>query len=379
MRPPFFLSCLLAAALFACAPSATTVLDPAAREQLDAIERRVSNGDDAGARKALDLFVAAHPSGSARSAAQPYENELASRELAPFEPAFAELSAALSEHDDTVAQSILQRVLARRPRGAALVKAQAFAGILAGRRLARALDLSLEAEASGASGTFRVYLNAAHALPEVVLVRCPGSALDFLSIAVDPSGIEQRTQRRVMIEALDELELAPGVPQRIELGTFHVPVGGLVGARGMWRVDTMGGTLERAGRTLPANHIAVGACEVVRLDPRLPTAAVEPAELLDYVERGIPGTAALIERAVRIDAARRDEALDLLTPALLARTLEECERCAPALRWLSGQTDPSASGSNWRRWLSARAESRARRATPALDLPIDGKPFLEQR
>jgi hypothetical protein len=142
---------------------------------------------------------------------------------------------------------------------------------------------------------------------------------------------------------------------------------------------TMGGTLERAGRTLPANHIAVGACEVVRLDPRLPTAAVEPAELLDYVERGMPGTAALIERAVRIEAARRDEALDLLTPALLARTLEECERCAPALRWLSGQSDPSASGSNWRRWLSARAESRARRATPALDLPIDGKPFLEQR
>ncbi|MFM7299021.1 MAG: hypothetical protein ACKO4Q_17585, partial [Planctomycetota bacterium] len=364
---------ILAALLAACATQGGSV-SAAALAQLGRAEEREREGDLAGARTELEI-AKVQAGGVARLGERGTRLEfaLAAAELEPFRALFDELSAALERRDHELAARLVLRADALQPRGAAALKLTAFRNILDGRRTAEALGLRLAAEPTGNEGEYRVTLHARNELPESVRLRCPGSALKFLSLGVSEVGIESRARRRVLTDALADLELKSGADVVVELGTFYVPSRGLVAARGRWMLSTLGGTLELGERELPANSFDAQSCEVVRLDPCLPSSAVEPAEFARYVERGAPSLPALLERTGRLAPERRDEALDLATPALLRCIPEELERIAPALRWLSGLDEPPVDARGWKAWLEARGARASDPARPRLDLPSDGR------
>lgn len=367
------LATILAALLAACATQGG-VVSGAALAQLGRAEEREREGELAAARTELEI-AKVEAGGLARLGERGARLEfaLASSELEPFRALFDELSTALERRDHELAQRLVVRAEALRPRGAAESRLAAFRNILDGRRTAAALGLRLVAEPVGAEGEYRVTLHAHHELGEPVRLHCPGSALKFLSLGVSEAGIESRARRRVLTDALSDLELESGLEVEIALGTFYVPSRGLVAARGRWTLSTLGGTLRLGARELPANSFEAERCEVVRLDPRLPTEPVEPAEFARYVERGAPSLPALLERAGRLASERRDEALDLATPALLRYIPDELERIAPALRWLSGLDEPPADARGWKSWLEARRARAADPARPRLDLPSAGR------
>ena len=72
-----------------------------------------------------------------------------------------------------------------------------------------------------------------------------------------------------------------------------------------------------------------------------------------------------------LEPARREEALDLLTPVLLRRSRLELAPLVPTLRWLSGQRELGADSEAWWRWLEQRRDGK--RDVPdqggGLDLP----------
>ena len=369
MKSVPFLPGMLAALLAACATQGGSV-STAALEPLARAEEREREGDLAGARTELEI-AKSRAGGVARLGERGtrLEYALAAAELEPFHALFDELSNALERRDHELAMRLLVRADALRPCGAAALKLSAFRNILDGRRTAEALGLRLVAEPGGTEGEYRVTLHARHELPETVRLRCPGSALKFLSLGVSETGIESRARRRVLTDALANLELESGRDIAVVLGTFYVPARGLVAARGRWTLSTLGGTLELGERELPANSFVAAGCEIVRLDPRLPSSAVEPAEFARYVERGAPSLPALLERAGRLAPERREEALELAAPALLRYIPEELERIAPALRWLSGLDEPPVDARGWKAWLEARGARAGDPARPKLDLP----------
>jgi len=360
---------MLAALLAACATQGGSV-SAAALAHLERAEEREREGDLALARTELELAKRQGLGvGRLHDRGTRLEFALATAELEPFRGLFDELSAALERRDHELAARLVLRADALRPRGAAAHKLTAFRNILDGRRTAEALGVRLAAEPTGAEGEYRVTLHARHELALTVRLRCPGSALKFLSLGVNEAGIESRARRRVLTDALADLEIESGRDVEVVLGTYYVPARGLVVARGRWTLSTLGGTIELGERVLPANSFVAAGCEVVRLDPRLPSSAVEPAEFARYVERGAPSLPALLERAGRLAPERRDEALDLATPALARYLPEELERIAPALRWLCGLDEPPLDARGWKAWLEARGSRARDPARPALDLP----------
>lgn len=360
---------LCAALLASCATWGGAVSSPATLAQLEQAERAFAEGDLRAARGALDAAFALQPRGAGLERARRLDGQLGARELEPFEPAFHELALALEGRDQELATRVLNAIELRGPRGVAAQRAAAFRNIVDGRATTGALELRLEAEPTRDEGEFRVLLCARNELWSELRLHCPGSALDFTALGVNEAGIESRTKRRVLTDALEDLELPQGKLVRVPLGTFYVPSRGLLAARGGWSLTTLGGGIVRDGRELPANSFVVRGCEVLRVDPRLPAGEVEPAEFARYVERGAPSLAALLERSARLAPARREEALDLATPALSAYLPEELERVAPALRWLTALDEPPPDGESWRAWLGERVRRRSTPARPALDMP----------
>jgi hypothetical protein len=218
---------------------------------------------------------------------------------------------------------------------------------------------------------WQVALVAQHASESPVRLRIQSGSLSFLATGVNPAGVEQRAAVNRFVDVLGDVELPPHEVRRVPLGEFRLAVDGLIASRGRWELALNAGSLEVEGRELPAMHVAVEPCEVVRLDQRLPTAAVEPSELVRYVQAGAPSIAALLERAVRIDNARRAEALEAVIPAALALDDDNLKRIVPALRWLGGERKIGGDPRAWRSWLEARLaaseKSRSGRATSAGD------------
>ena len=94
----------------------------------------------------------------------------------------------------------------------------------------------------------------------------------------------------------------------------------------------------------------------------------EPAELARYASGATPWLPALLERAVRVAPERRGEALDLLAPLVETSTPAQIERLAPALRWLSGASDPEAGHLGWKSWFRDRARPPEPESGSGLDI-----------
>ena len=287
-----------------------------------------------------------------------------------FVPAFDALTAAVDAHDDELARRILQRIQARRPDTPTARRAEAFERILDGRALTAALDMRLvQEQASG--GHIAVFFEARHDLDRTLRVRTAPAMLELLLAGVDRIGFERHSARSVAVGQIADFEIPPGAPIRIGLGDFELVPGTALAVRGRWSLVLLPGDIYSGGEPFPATGFEVAPCSVVRLAAFLPSAEVEPAELLRYLEEDAFSTPAMLERAVRIDSDRRAEALDLLTPYVLASAPPEIERAVPALRWLSGRRELGGDPLAWQSWLRARADRRTEdeRVAPALDLP----------
>jgi hypothetical protein len=288
-----------------------------------------------------------------------------------FVPAFDSLTAAVDAHDDETARRILARILARDPDEPTRRRAEAFERILDGRALVAELDLRLVQEPAEQEGKILVFFEARHGLDAPLRVRTAPASLHLLLAGVDLTGFEHRTARTVTIGAIADFRIEPGVTTRIGLGDFELMPGTALAVRGSWDLQLLPGEILLAGQSYPATGFQVSPCSAGRLAAFLPGEPVEPAELLRYLQGSEFSMPALIERTVRIEPERRAEALDLLTPTVLAAAPLEVERVVPALRWLSGQRELGGDPLAWQGWLEARQQRRLeeQRQTPDLELP----------
>jgi hypothetical protein len=291
---------------------------------------------------------------------------------ATFVPAFDALTAAVDAHDDETARRILARIQARNPDGPTQRRADAFERILDGRDLVGALELRLVHELAETEGKILVFFEARHELDEPLRVRTAPATLNLLLAGIDMTGFEHRTARTVTVDAIADFKVAPGGPTRIGLGDFQLMTGTALAVRGRWDLQLLPGEIRRAGESYPATGFQVAPCTAGRLAAFLPTEAVEPAELLRYLEGSEFSMPALIERTVRIEPKRRGEALDLLTPYMLAAAPLEVERVVPALRWLSGQRELGGDPLAWQGWLEVRRQRQLEEATEVQDIELPG-------
>lgn len=359
----------LAASLFAAGActSASERVDPRFEADLRNVERALADRDDARARELIDALESRQPTGAAQQRAARLEAALAEREFAPYTATFEALAAALRDRDSVVARRVLERLQSSGAPDSVLAQAAAFERILAGREVVAGLDLHLVAELTSEPNVYAVVLRASHAGDVPVHLQVPSGSLSFLATGVDPSGIERRSAVSSSLDVLADVELSPHAQRDIALGRFSLSVGGLIAARGRWELALNAGTLTSGARELPAMNVSVAPCEVVRLDPRLPTGAVAPDELVRYVEAGAPSIAALLERAVRIDNSQRDAALEALLPAALKLDDEQLKRILPALRWLGGERALGGDPRAWRLWLQSRVAARGERGSGQRD------------
>lgn len=292
---------------------------------------------------------------------------------AAFLPACDALQAAVEDGDEAVARRILASLLARRPPANIVALARAYERILDGRVLVRGLRLrlvSLPAEDPG--GGLRLALEASHAEEADLILRVPPSNLRRTLVGMDAGGNQSMGLSTRLAADLSDLRLPAGEVVTVAFLEYELDVGGFLAIRERWDLDLRAGEIELDGRRLPAQGVSVAFAERIAIAGFLPTQAVEPAELLDYVGVEQVYTPALIERAVRIDPSRREEALDLLAPevARMARSdPERIERIAPALRWLSRSSGQGNQPALWQDWFEQRVESQARGVR--LDLPGD--------
>jgi len=171
------------------------------------------------------------------------------------------------------------------------------------------------------------------------------------------------------------LRFPSGQLTRVELGSFEVPVGGALGVEADWDLHLPPGAVRWRGSDYPVNTLAVRGCETLRLAPWLPQGLVEPTALADYVAAGGRSMPALVERAVRVELARREEALDALVPVALGLPRPELAVLVPALRWLSAERGLGADVEAWRAWLEARdARLESQPRAPEPDLPQTARP-----
>jgi hypothetical protein len=354
--------------------------DPRFDADFAAVERALIDGDDATARARIDGVLAQKPNGPTLARAKGLEGAVIEREIGRYGPQFDAVKAALDDRDLATAERILERMLVTQPSGAALERARAFQRVIVGRQLVGALSLALEAAPTGDPGTYDLVLHASHTLDTPLALHCAGTSLSFLALGIDPYGIEQRAARNALIDALDDLRLAPGAPVELHLGTFQLEVRGLIASRGCWELNPMAGSIERGGEAFPAMNVAVAPLEVVRLAAGLPGETVTPEELVSYVDdpahrQGPRTTPGLLSRAVRVENSRRIEALDALAPVALRMGNPDLACVVPALRWLSGERELGADPRAWRIWLetrvAAQGEPQNRRA-PAAFAVSDG-------
>lgn len=272
-------------------------------------------------------------------------------ELAAFEPAFAALGDALEAHDDALARRVLDGILARGPEGRALEVARIYDKILRGRALLESVAMELELRpVDGDAYAFDVVLVVRNRSSAPLVLRTTPPSLNRLSVGVTPEGVESRRRASVVAHALEELVLPASGELEVRLGRDRAAIFGMLALRERWWLETRNGEVEVDGDVLPALATQVVSAEDSWLAPFLPTEPVEPSELVRYASGPEIFEPPLMERAVRIDPARRGEALELLAEAMREWDDVRVLEVVPALRWLARAEVTGAELAFWRRW-----------------------------
>lgn len=279
-----------------------------------------------------------------------------------FVPALQAIEVALADGANDTARGALRALYSRGLEGTVLELAQAFERILDGRDCVASLDLRLEAvEDPEAQAVYRLDLVIAQNGPRDLVYRPGGVRLWVYQYAVAPDGTGQRGSRRDAVPFPVEIKIPREGETRYEVARLSLdPPAGILAFSSSLRLELMPGEFrEEGGRYLPAQSVPQPKLELVRLAGALPNSAIEPRELVSYVAAGKLYLPALMERAVRIDPARREETLDLLAPTIAGLNVVDMRLLVAPLRWLSRTADPGGDPEAWRRYMARRSEHRA--------------------
>lgn len=286
-------------------------------------------------------------------------------------PLLEAIRLALETGDEANARRSLFLLMQRDPVGRTLQIAEGFERILDGRHRIGWMDLVLETvEGDGAPGVFHLELSISQHGPEDLRLRLGGVRLKVYQYAVDPDGRERRSTRRDGVPFPKELILKRGAePLRLPVADLEMSApADILAISYLFTLEFLPGEFVMDdGRFLPVQNIPTPELELVRLAKELPNSAVAPSELVSYVERGRIFVPALLERAVRIQPAQREEALDLLTPVVDRMNSVEFELLVPALRWLSRSVRPGGDPEAWKSWLDLRSRKNLEAAEPDWD------------
>ncbi|TAJ15793.1 MAG: hypothetical protein EPO68_12270 [Planctomycetota bacterium] len=288
-------------------------------------------------------------------------------------PTVDELAAAMKSRDDALAERLIERLRAQLPPDALSERLEAWSRVLEGRVLSRELELRLECRrvevAAGKPERRALVLCIANPHAAPITLDCAPPRLVRTSTWIDERGELARNQDVSTLHAFERLEIPAALPSEVELAQFEPRTGPALAVRERFELAWTAGVLSRAGRAMPFDRETRCACDYVGLAGKLPTGAVEPAELVRYARTEVVLTPALVERAVRIAPARYDEALDALAAARVEFSSARLVELAPALRWLARDPGLGADAEGWQEWLRARHNRAAARDASPLDLP----------
>ncbi|MEX1023533.1 MAG: hypothetical protein WD226_00525 [Planctomycetota bacterium] len=265
------------------------------------------------------------------------------------------IRAALRERDDVTARALTERL--------ALIGGDdvrelvaGFRRVLDGRALVAELDLRLVIETAQpdslepALDARRVLLTAEHQGQRPVRLRLPIGRLEHLVVGLEPTGAENRHLETTITHVFADVTLAPGRVTEFEVVRYTLPTESALAVRERWRLTFGDGHVEADGRELPAALVSAADAHGERLAPELPTAPVEPADLVAYAGGPRVFLPLLLEHAVRIAPERRDEAVVAILPLLEELAVDHPRRgrmLAPVLRWLTRSTEPGAEPTAW--------------------------------
>lgn len=279
---------------------------------------------------------------------------------------------ALDEGDDAEAKALVRRL---RLQGGLEVEelAQGFDRVLEGRALVRAITFQLTVEPlvdeDARERERSVRLDVWHGLDERVVLELPIGRLDHLLVSLAPTGLETRELETRITHELDGIRLKPGERRSFEVARYLLPMEGAIAVRERWSLTFGDGSLRVGKRSLPAANVQAGVVNYEELAPEIPREHVLPAKLVEYVQGRRVFMPLLLEHAVRIDPARREETVRALLPVLERLAVDDLDRgrmLAPALRWLTRSNKP---GVEPVAWVDALRERFSERPDPNLDLP----------
>ena len=289
-------------------------------------------------------------------------------------PTFATLAAAAEAGDDALGRQILARLDALPLTAQEREWWLAYERIFDGRDLIRRLDLRLAIREEG--GEYLLLLAAVNTsaldltlrLPPVTLRRTTTSCYLTPTEEGLTASDTKRMESRASADAV-EMRLRPNQVETVEVLRFGLPIGDAFAIRDHWELTLRAGELVQGDRTYPAQEPKVTGVELIRRAAYLPAARVEPAELVRHAQDEQATLPGLLERAVRVDSGRRQEALLGLREVVGGLNEEGMRRLVPALRWLSGTSRPGADPRRWRNWL--RSGDAGDSDTARLDLPSE--------
>lgn len=343
---------------------------------------------------AAALLCAACRSAGGHAAARPDVREVAAQAHTPalgpqiasdvggrFAPGLEALQAAVAAGEDELARSLIAHVDSLGPDERVWNMTRAFERILDGRAAVHALALSLECipepletllpgAETGSQGWRLVFRAENRSADEIVL--SPGPAT-LLSTRTDLGrrGAESSTQETRSFERLKKFAVPPNASADVELARFFLaPVEGPLAVRLSFEFELRSGVLQRAGRELPAMHLAVRPARATRRAADLPTDTLSTAELL-AASAGLSSPEELLALAVRTEPEPGGADLDGLAAQLAERPRTTLALWVPALRWLAGSGVPS-DPDGLRAWLRNRGARREEAGVrPNLVLPSE--------
>lgn len=329
---------------------------------------------------AIGVAGACRGTGAARATAREVPpGPLRLDRVAPeFLPSLEAVQAAIQAGDDRTARAVLDQMLWRGPRGRTLDIAQAFERILDGREAVQALHIELvDTPAPQENAAARSY----HALELIVrndgdraVEFSPGPAtLITEHERLDVRAAFERTSETHTFEKLPSLDLDVGEEQRMQLLAFYIdPQERTLAERLFFRFEMRSGGVRREGRDLPAMHVPVTEIEVVRLSEALAArSAAETAELVKLLDTGRVRTPDALDVVLRLPIAERASALKAVQARVHSLPETDIKELIPALRWLTGASEPGGDPAAWRKWL-VRATAKTSEPRAKLVLPSSG-------
>lgn len=292
-------------------------------------------------------------------------------------PALAAARAALVDGDEALLRAMIARLRQRSDAAPVRGELDALERILDGREVSRAVAFALEVVEDPDGRSAVLDLRVTNSGADALELSLPPGLLSCTTTSLAPDGTESRTLASRAVDALRPLALDAGESRTRELLRYAPSEHGVLARRHRFELELHGGEVLARERVLPFGSAEVEAGEHTHLAARLRGVPLEPALLaLALLDLSLD-PAAILERAVQIDPARREEALALLVEPILELSRVDPERGAaltPALRWLARSGEPGVSPEAWARYLSARASARSEPPADAsergaLDLP----------